>query len=270
LWKCPNCETVNDADICIVCGEKRPPVQANGGYNAVSQTPSTQQTAPSAPAAAPPRSNLWSILLPIIITSLFIIVFVVSFLIFDTKFNRREDAGKDIAGSNVTLNIEKKEKQPDEKAEERPATVIETAVLNGKAAKSDSGREYNSVQLTNVPEYIKETIQPLYYEIKRENLTAQKYSDGRTVYADNYGHICWIQYPAGLNGNSYERQYYFDRSNGELIFAFIFYGKTEQRLYFYKNSLIRYIDTNGFTTDNPTDRGVLAVSQDAIREAYSK
>ena len=24
MWKCPNCETLNDAEVCIVCGEKRP------------------------------------------------------------------------------------------------------------------------------------------------------------------------------------------------------------------------------------------------------
>ena len=24
MWKCPNCETLNDTDTCIVCGEKKP------------------------------------------------------------------------------------------------------------------------------------------------------------------------------------------------------------------------------------------------------
>lgn len=26
MWRCPKCETLNEADVCMVCGEKEPPV----------------------------------------------------------------------------------------------------------------------------------------------------------------------------------------------------------------------------------------------------
>ena len=24
IWKCPNCETINNSDLCVVCGEAKP------------------------------------------------------------------------------------------------------------------------------------------------------------------------------------------------------------------------------------------------------
>ena len=314
MWKCPKCETINDADTCTVCGEKQPVYSSNNQmpvYN--NQTPvydsektvafgaapvmpqwsanSQRPVMPTAPVkfaesrakgSKKSRTVIFSLIAAILVVAILIVAVLVGVILKVWKQDTSSETDSTKKAAKVTKEYEDpvaaeehKDVASDVKSDDdtykynEPHITVERAVLNGKAASSD-GIEYNTVQLTNVQDYITNTIQPLYYDIKREELESDETHDGKVIYYDYSGDICWLQYPAGFGGNKYERQYYFDRNNGELIFAFIFLGTTEQRLYFYKNSIIRYIDANGNSFDNPTEREILYLSEDAINEAYRK
>ena len=154
----------------------------------------------------------------------------------------------------------------------------ETAVVNGCAAVLEY-RDHirKNIHLNNIEEYVKGTIRPIYYAItdKFDKLESVEGNSGITWYFGDSElskgasiPIACVKYDAGTNGNKYERRYYFDSLNDELIFAFIFLGKEEYRLYFYKDSIIRYIDDNGRVFDNPEEQYILDKGQDAISEAY--
>ena len=76
-----------------------------------------------------------------------------------------------------------------------------------------------------------------------------------------------IELGSGQNGWNYSRDYRFH--NGKLIFAFIFDGTEEHRLYFKDDHMIRYIDENGDTYDYPDTKQFSEWEQKALTEAYS-
>ena len=155
--------------------------------------------------------------------------------------------------------------------------TYETVIVTGHGAVNENlnGIRKN-IHLNNIEEYVKGTIRPVYYAItdKFEKLERIESNAGITWYLGDAElsegastPIACIKYDAGTNGNKYERRYYFDSSNGELIFAFIFFGAEEHRLYFYKESIIRYIDNNGTIFDNPEQQYILDKGQNAITES---
>ena len=72
----------------------------------------------------------------------------------------------------------------------------------------------------------------------------------------------------GTDGWGYSRDYRFH--NGKLIFAFIFDGTEEHRLYFKDDHMIRYIDENGVTYDFPDTAAYQSWADRALKEAYEK
>lgn len=72
----------------------------------------------------------------------------------------------------------------------------------------------------------------------------------------------------GTNGWNYSRDYRFH--NGRLIFAFIFDGTEEHRLYFKDDHMIRYIDENSVTYDFPDCNKYSSWADKALEEAYEQ
>ena len=63
------------------------------------------------------------------------------------------------------------------------------------------------------------------------------------------------------------RQYYYD-DDGKLMFAFIFKGTTEHRLYFENDKIVRYIGDSGNLVNNPKSEEALNFAEHAMSEAY--
>lgn len=72
----------------------------------------------------------------------------------------------------------------------------------------------------------------------------------------------------GTNGWNYSRDYRYH--NGRLIFAFIFDGTEEHRLYFKDDHMIRYIDENSVTYDFPDCNKYSSWAEKALKEAYAQ
>lgn len=72
----------------------------------------------------------------------------------------------------------------------------------------------------------------------------------------------------GTDGWNYSRDYRYH--NGKLVFAFIFDGTEEHRLYFKDDHMIRYIDENGVTYDHPVSDAYSSWAEKALKEAYAK
>lgn len=70
----------------------------------------------------------------------------------------------------------------------------------------------------------------------------------------------------GTGNWNYARDYRYH--NGELVFAFVFDGTEEHRLYFYDNHMIRYIDENHITYDYPDSKRFDNWAESVLSEAY--
>ena len=77
-----------------------------------------------------------------------------------------------------------------------------------------------------------------------------------------------LELTKGENGWDYARDYRYH--NGKLIFAFVFDGSEEHRLYFKDDRMIRYIDENHRTFDYPTTEPYTSWEQKVLSEAYEQ
>ena len=335
MWKCSNCETVNNTEKCIVCGQEMPKYSANAQQricvncgaklengmdfcgecgtpqiksnvnyifcgNCGGKIPDTLQVCTNcghklhtqhleenaigyvmADSEKIKKKNLY--LIPILLITLFFIGGILTYYFnltyksndnVDDIVKQVDEIYKETFSEDDNLPVENDDSVDNNNIDEHNR-ITETAILNGSAVPNPSENGvYNNIQLTNVEEYIENTIRPIYYSItSNNNLVCESKTNDISFYYDdsikssNFG-ICWIRYAAGAYGNQYERRYYFDSRNGELVFAFIFLDEEEYRLYFYKNSIIRYIDNYGVSFDNPTDSDILNKAKQAIDEAY--
>ena len=81
------------------------------------------------------------------------------------------------------------------------------------------------------------------------------------------GSVTKINCPKSSSGMSYSREYYF--KNDKLYFAFFKDGSAEDRLYFYDDELIRFIDEKGTTFDYDGSRIDCPFREQAINESYA-
>ena len=70
----------------------------------------------------------------------------------------------------------------------------------------------------------------------------------------------------GQNNWNYSRDYRYH--NGKLVFAFVFNGTEEHRLYFKDDHMIRYIDENHITYDYPNTSKYSSWEKKVLAEAY--
>lgn len=203
--------------------------------------------------------------------TLFITLYLVPYNVVKVEYN---SAREQFDAKDETVPVES------ESAEWR----IETAQITGIAAETEY-KDFNrkNVHITNVEEYIREVIRPIYQEIVNSTNPTEINVDGVTWYLcdhspsqrrpipDNissFSSILCVKYASGTDGNEYERRYYFDRLSDELVFALWTKNGMERRLYFYKSSIIRYIDENGARVDNPTEPHILSMAETSLREGF--
>jgi hypothetical protein len=79
--------------------------------------------------------------------------------------------------------------------------------------------------------------------------------------------ICKKEIEAGTDDYNMSRQYYYEPESGNVLFAFVFAGKKEYRLYFYNNKLIRVVGPDGVTVNNPTDTYSLQMGNFVLNDA---
>lgn len=119
-----------------------------------------------------------------------------------------------------------------------------------------------------VENHISTYIRPLYNYINENiNLCSKKSSGSLTSWYDN-GRLCKKELVQGAENYDMSRQYYYDVNNGKMVFAFVFKGTQEHRLYFKDGKLIRYIDENGIIVNNPKSVKSLKMADYVLNEAY--
>lgn len=126
---------------------------------------------------------------------------------------------------------------------------------------SDSSYDY-------IENCVSTRIRPIYSKItSNENFYTKTSSGGATLWHDN-GILCKKEFSQGALNYNMARQYYYDTSHAELVFAFVFRENQEHRYYFDKGKLIRYIGVDGNIINNPSDVEILKTADRIINEAY--
>lgn len=248
VWKCPKCETLNQGQTCVVCGEKEAISQDvkfcpdcgkqinnkigycenckrnENGYGYVQAIQQNKKT----------RKNA-IIALFIIILIICIMTGVFSYFVFGKKVKNREMPVS--APAKTENNSEKTKEKFGLAAVEEPKE--EQVAEEEKAPKRIAVEDVETKVLT---------IRKWYNDTQNnfKNLSAVKAGTGITEYYDNVA--CVRIDVLADEKNNYNRQYYF--KDNKLYFVFAFDGKKENRLYFYDERLFRWIDENGIIHDN--------------------
>jgi len=143
----------------------------------------------------------------------------------------------------------------------------EKEVEKGAANNTDYNVLISNEPESDVEEHITTFIRPLYNLINENLHSYEKQTYGEaTMWSDDV-YCVKKEYPAGANGSEYARQYYYKGPEGELVFAFVFKGNEEHRLYFKDGKLSRYIDASGAVVNNPSSPEALAMAEKAMEEA---
>lgn len=264
MWTCEKCGAENEGYVCTECG---------AAYE--------EERTEKMPSGHKSYTVLIAALAVLILALL--VLLVVLFTMNKEEKTAPVQVVVTTAVPTETANISAYDEKTEGNIPESPAWITETAEITGVAAMNDASTySRRNIHLTNVKEYIDQTICPIYNMIadpdnvlpsSAENGIIKEYADETITGLPGEIVVC-VTYPAGTNGNHYSRKYYFDPSTNEFIFAFLFDGsKEEHRLYFYKDSLIHHkVRQNGgedVATDNPTEEYLLTMAEEAIREAYA-
>ena len=139
-------------------------------------------------------------------------------------------------------------------------------------AQGQTNDEYNYLisdkSEKDIEEYVSEFVRPLYNEINAALKDYKKSTAGSaTLWSDERGYAK-KELIEGADGYNMSRQYYYNTYTGKMVFAFVFKGSEEYRLYFEKDKLVRYIDEAGNIVDNPASEKALKMAEHALNEAY--
>lgn len=120
----------------------------------------------------------------------------------------------------------------------------------------------------DIEKYISGYVRPTYNSINKNIESFKKEAVGEyTKWYNNAGICVKKEVPMSLGGGV-SRQYYFNEETGKLIFAFVFKGTHEYRLYFKDDKLIRTIDDMDNLVNNPTFTEDLELAWASVNEAY--
>ena len=120
----------------------------------------------------------------------------------------------------------------------------------------------------DIEKYITDYVRPYYYKVNDNIDSYNQKTDGNKKIWYSGKEVVKMELAKGSNGYNYSRQYYFDETTGNLIFAFVFDGTTEYRLYFDVDRIMRFIDSNGNIFDNPKSIDALKMAEFVLGEAY--
>lgn len=187
---------------------------------------------------------------PIIIIVLAIIIALLSaalagYVIYDRQ----------IGNDDVQLVSEEQSKQgsdaEDTKTDATKEELVQTKSLEEQIDKmADTAESLHRTAVGNVENKVL-TIRNWYNDTQSnlESLSTVKVSESITEYYDESS--CVRIDVSADEKNSYNRYYYFKDNN--LYFVFAFDGQKENRLYFYDETLFRWIDEIGIIHDNDFD-----------------
>ena len=126
----------------------------------------------------------------------------------------------------------------------------------------------NSTETTRIPTYppATEAVTETSFAITQDEIEAE-IEKIRTYYYTPSSHDVQKVLENGQDGWHYSRDYRFH--DGKLVFAFVYDGTEEHRLYFKDDHMIRYIDENHTTYDYPETAQFSYWENKALSEAYT-
>lgn len=196
---------------------------------------------------APKRSNA-----PVIILLILILIAIVGFGIFFAVRSSNNSAPAAAASEKPT------DAAPSTDADTIAATASPTTADESQTATKTDGEQSDDAAIKAAETSF--TISQKELESEIEKIRKWYYtptSDDDKLVLEN-----------GEDGWNYSRDYRFH--NGKLVFAFIFDGTEEHRLYFKDDHMIRYIDENSVTYDFPDCDKYSSWAEKALKEAYAK
>ena len=141
MWKCPKCETVNDTDTCVVCGEKQKKYNSNKQRNVYDRGGAASFGGPAITdvpkAPVQKKSNNMIVLLSSVIAVLLALLFALLFMMYgatgkddDIIDKKRERANKIETKKETKKEIKEEpkkepEEEPIEETEEEPEEETE-------------------------------------------------------------------------------------------------------------------------------------------------
>lgn len=140
----------------------------------------------------------------------------------------------------------------------------EESLKQSQDSDPSSKSDKSSLETTDVDAIVAQ-IRSDYYATQTDT-GSEKTINGVTYYEKN-GEVTKIVCQGNDSGMRYSREYYF--KNSKLYFAFVFDGDAENRLYYYNDELIRYIDEKGNTFDYDGSKIDCPFREQALNEAYS-
>lgn len=227
MWKCPDCETLNKEEFCVVCGKQRP-VQSQttqqSQFNEQVQQENVERT--EAVESLPKKSSV----LPTVIALVAVIIAMITVIIVLVNNKATEPEKEIIVVTEQPIAVEQ--------VTEKPAEVTPTPVYSYSGPADE-----NKIQ----------KIRDRYNWI----VDVSPYSDNfmtnsgvKYYYYDDK--LIRIDVPADYSFN-YTKCYYYD-SDEELCFAFVFVDdRIENRFYFENGRLIRWQDEFKEIHDNKHD-----------------
>lgn len=153
-------------------------------------------------------------------------------------------------------------------SDEKPESSAEVVVNEQEKETNQYDYLISDKSESYIEEYISGFVRPLYNEINAGLNSYEKRTSGNaTLWHDERG-CAKKELVEGADNYNMSRQYYYDTYTGKMVFAFVFKGSEEYRLYFEKDKLVRYIDEAGNIIDNPASEKALKMAEHAMEEAY--
>ena len=155
-------------------------------------------------------------------------------------------------------------------------TTVENSTETKMTEKPTEATQNNHTEPTPVSTYppadvpeteaINEAVTEVSFSITKEEIESE-IEKIRTYYYTPSSHDAQKVLENGQDGWNYSRDYRFH--DGELVFAFVFDGTEEHRLYFKDDHMIRYIDENNTTYDYPDTAQFSDWENKVLSEAYT-
>ena len=248
MWKCPKCETLNQGQTCVVCGEKEAVYQSvnfcpdcgNKIDNKIGYCKICTQNDKRYSYEQPHKSNQKNIIIVLCCVILGLIICLVGIFYYFVIHENNKTENEEIITTEEQINI-----TTDKNTDENFIIVEDEKVQDNKSAESTEKLPRTAVE--NVENKVL-TIRNWYNDTQSnlENLSTVKGVKGITEYYDKSS--CVRIDVSADEKNSYNRYYYF--KDNKLYFVFAFDGQKENRLYFYDEMLFRWIDESGIIHDN--------------------
>lgn len=239
MWKCPDCETLNKEEFCVVCGKQRP-VQSQttqqSQFNEQVQQENVERT--EAVESLPKKSSV----LPTVIALVAVIIAMTAIIIALVINSRNEPETEVIVVTQQPFATEQ--------TTEEPVEVTSPPVY-----------EYSGPADENVIQRIRDRynwivgVSPQCDSFTTNSGVKYYYYDDKLVRID---------VPADYSFN-YTKCYYYDE-NEELCFAFVFVDdRIENRFYFENGRLIRWQDEFKEIHDNKHDDEEYRMWEEKVR-----